>query len=252
MPSLPAPRGGLRDDPTRPAALLMREVTKTYDGARNALDGITLQVPRGSFLAVTGPAGSGKSTLLHCASGLEAATGGEVAIGGAAVRLGRAQPTALRHGRVGFVFRSYNLLPSLTVEEHLELALRVTGAATDRRRLRRLADRTGIGPLLDRRPERLSPIDQQRAAIARAFAPGPEIVFADEPTGELDAEAAEAVLALLRDLVEQSGPAVVMATGRSEAAAFAHAAAVLEEGRIERFVPRPTTEALERRSPQPA
>ncbi|WP_035739118.1 ATP-binding cassette domain-containing protein [Glycomyces arizonensis] len=241
------PQTALREDPTRPAALLMREVTKTYDGAHTVLDRVSLQVPRGSFLAVMGPAGSGKSTLLHCAAGLDSPTSGEVFIGGTELsRLDEARRTALRRDRIGFVFQSYNLLPSLTVEENITLPLRLSGAPADRRWLGELADRVGIGPLLRRRAGRLSAGQQQKAAIARSLAARPEVVFADEPTGALDPGSADEVLDLLRDLVDEFAQTVVMVTHDPDAAARAHATAVMGGGRIDRYFPRPTALELAR------
>src|SRR5690606_36550830 len=149
MPTMQMPQAVLRKDPSRPPALLMRNVTKTYDGAVTALDRVSFQVPRGSFLAVMGPSGSGKSTLLHCAAGLDSPTDGEVLIGGTEIsRLNETKRTMLRRDRIGFVFQAYNLLPSLTVEENITLPLRLSGAAPDRRWLIDLVERVGIGALL--------------------------------------------------------------------------------------------------------
>ncbi|MCH7232802.1 ABC transporter ATP-binding protein [Glycomyces sp. L485] len=248
MRTLPKPQAGLHEDPTRPAALLMREVTKTYDGAVTALDRVSLQVPRGSFLAVMGPSGSGKSTLLHCAAGLDAPTSGTVHIGGTEIsRLSETKRTMLRRGRIGFVFQSYNLLPSLTVEENITLPLRLSGAPADTRWLEALVDRVDLGDLLGRKPGELSGGQQQRAAIARSLAARPEVVFADEPTGALDHATAAEVLDLLRDLVEELSQTVVMVTHDPDAAARAHATAFVADGRIDRFFDRPTADELARR-----
>ncbi|WP_155830088.1 ABC transporter ATP-binding protein [Glycomyces tenuis] len=225
----------------------MREVTKTYDGAVTALDRVSLQVPRGSFLAVMGPSGSGKSTLLHCAAGLDSPTGGEVYIGGTAIGpLNETKRTMLRRDRIGFVFQSYNLLPSLTVEENITLPLRLSGASADRRWLGELVKRAGLGRMLRLRPGDLSAGEQQRAAIARALAGRPEVVFADEPTGALGPEAADEVLGLLRELVDEFAQTVVMVTHDPNAAAHAHATAVMAGGRIDRYFARPTAAELAR------
>jgi putative ABC transport system ATP-binding protein len=231
--ALTAPRAAADAGTARPPALRLREVTKTYDGAHTVLDRVTLEVPRGSFTVVLGPEGAGKSTLLHCAAGLDDPTEGEVHIGGERVSgLSEAKRTLLRQGRIGFVFQSYNLLPSLTVEENLQLPLRLAGAEADREWLAELAERAGISGLLHRRPQRLSEGQQQRAAVARAFASRPELVFADEPTGALDAGPAADILDLLRDLVDLWGPAVVVVTADPSAASRADATWELQHGRL--------------------
>ena len=246
--TLPMPRAGLGPAPARPAALLLDEVTKTYDGPVTALDRVTLEVPRGSFLAVMGPSGSGKSTLLHCAAGLDSPTSGRVRLGGTEISsLSETKRTMLRRDRIGFVFQSYNLLPSLTVEENITLPLRLSGSPADRRWLRSLVERIGLGGLLHRRPGELSGGQQQRAAIARSLAARPEVVFADEPTGALDLDTAAEVLELLRDLVEEFDQTVVMVTHDPNAAAKAHAAAVVADGRIDSFYSSPTADELARR-----
>ncbi|THV21767.1 ABC transporter ATP-binding protein [Glycomyces paridis] len=248
MKTLAAPHGGLRTDATRPPALLMREVTKTYDGAHTVLDRVSLEVQRGTFLAVMGPSGSGKSTLLHCAAGLDDPTSGEVHVGGHRLSgLSETKRTLLRRRRIGFVFQSYNLLPSLTVEENLTLPLRLSGAAADRTWLRHLVERVGIADLLDRRPAELSGGQQQRAAIARSLAARPAVVFADEPTGALDLDTAAEVLDLLRELVDEWEQTVVMVTHDPAAAAHAHAACVVADGRIDAYVTNPDAAGLARR-----
>ncbi|HEX2143151.1 MAG TPA: ABC transporter ATP-binding protein [Glycomyces sp.] len=248
MSALTAPRTELRTDPGRPSALLLREVVKTYDGAVRALDRVSLEVHRGSFLAVMGPSGSGKSTLLHCAAGLDAPTSGEVYIGGTEIGgLSETQRTRWRRSRVGFVFQAHNLLPSLTVEENITLSLRQSGAAADRRWLQNLVGRVGIADLLHRRPGELSGGQQQRAAIARSLAARPEVVFADEPTGALDSATAAEVLDLLRELVDESGQTVVMVTCDPAAAARAHATCVVADGRIDAYLPNPDAADLARR-----
>ncbi|RRR99309.1 ABC transporter ATP-binding protein [Glycomyces terrestris] len=223
--------------PPRPVALApalaLREVTKTYDGAHTVLDRVSLDVPGGAFIAVMGAPGSGKSTLVHCAAALDDPTGGEVRIADRRVTgLGEAKRTLLRQGRIGFVFQSYNLLPSLTVEENLAMPLRLAGAAEDRDWLRHLAERTGVARFLRRRPGDLAAVHQQRAAVARAFASRPDLVVADEPTGALDADEAAEVLDLMRALVDEWAPGLLMATGDPAAASRAHATFALEGGRL--------------------
>jgi putative ABC transport system ATP-binding protein len=248
MSTLTAPRERLRSGSARPAALLLREVTKTYDGAHTALDRVSLEVSRGTFLAVMGPSGSGKSTLLHCAAGLDDPTSGEVSIGGTRVSgLSETKRTRLRRARVGFVFQSYNLLPSLTVEENLTLPLRLAGADADQRWLRHLVARVGIADLLHRRPGELSGGQQQRAAIARSLAPRPAVIFADEPTGALDSGTAAEVLDLLRELVDEWEQTVVMVTHDPAAAARAHATCVVADGRIDAYLTHPSAADLAQR-----
>ncbi|WP_051703823.1 ABC transporter ATP-binding protein [Glycomyces sp. NRRL B-16210] len=248
MKTLTTPRGELRTDTARPPALLMRDVTKTYDGEHTVLDRVSLEVQRGTFLAVMGPSGSGKSTLLHCAAGLDDPTGGEVRVGGQRLSgLSETKRTLLRRRRIGFVFQSYNLLPSLTVEENLTLPLRLSGAAADGNWLRHLVARVGLADLLDRRPGELSGGQQQRAAIARSLAARPDVVFADEPTGALDLDTAAEVLALLRELVDEWEQTVVMVTHDPAAAAHAHAACVVADGRIDSYLPNPDADELARR-----
>ncbi|MDD9350568.1 ABC transporter ATP-binding protein [Mumia sp.] len=225
-------------------ALELRDVTKTY-GPVHALDRVSLQVPRGSFLAVMGPSGSGKSTLLQCAAGLDTPTSGQVVIGGREISgLNETERTLLRRGAVGFVFQSYNLLPSLSVEENIRLPLRVAGTDGDDAWLAEVIDRIGLRPFLRRRPAELSGGQQQRVAIARSLAARPEVVFADEPTGALDARTASEVLGLLRDLVDDVGQTVVMVTHDPLAAHRAHATVVMDEGRIQDYLVDPTPEML--------
>ncbi|MCD0442532.1 ATP-binding cassette domain-containing protein [Glycomyces sp. A-F 0318] len=233
MSTLTAPREDLLAAPDRPAALRLREVVKTYDGAHTVLDRVTLEAAHGTLTAVLGAAGSGKSTLLHCAAGLDDPTAGEAFVGGRRVSgLGEAKRTLLRQGRIGFVFQSYNLLPSLTVEENLQLPLRLAGAEADRPWLRLLAERTGVADLLRRRPGALTAVQQQRAAVARAFAARPDVVFADEPTGALGADESAEVLDLLRGLVDDWGPAVVVVTRDEAVASRADATWALRDGRL--------------------
>ena len=213
-------------------ALELRDVTQTY-GAVRALDHVSLQVPRGTFWSVMGPSGSGKSTLLQIAAGLATPSSGQVLIGGRDVsHLNETRRTLVRREAVGFVFQSYNLLPSLSVWENITLPLRLAGVTGDRAWLGQVVDRIGLRPLLERRPAELSGGQQQRAAIARSLAARPDVVFADEPTGALDADTADDVLGLLRDLVDELGQTVVMVTHDPRAASRAHATLVMADGRI--------------------
>ncbi len=230
------------------AAIALSHVTKVYPGGVRALDEVSLTVARGSFLAVMGPSGSGKSTLMHCAAGLDVPTSGSVRIGGVEVTgLDEARRTEVRRKQVGLVFQAYNLVPSLTVRDNIVLPLKLAGRAPDEARLEALAERVGLRDRLAARPGELSGGQQQRAAIVRALVPRPAVVFADEPTGALDLSSAREVLALLRSLAEELGQTVVMVTHDPGAAAQAHEALVMADGRIVDALPDPTPGELARR-----
>ncbi|MEV0585756.1 ABC transporter ATP-binding protein [Nonomuraea sp. NPDC050310] len=219
-------------------------VTKNY-GALTALDNVSIAFPKGRFVAVMGPSGSGKSTLIQCAAALDTPTSGSVVIGGVDVGpLSETKRTVLRRERIGFVFQSYNLLPSITVEENLTLSLRLAGRRPDRAWLAELVERVGLQDRLRHRPAELSGGQQQRAAIVRALAGRPDVVFADEPTGALDLRAAAQVLDLLRSLVDDLGQTVVMVTHDPAAAARAHDALVMADGRVVEVLRTPTADAL--------
>jgi putative ABC transport system ATP-binding protein len=236
-------------DATRTApAIALTGVGKTYPGGVRALDDVSLTVEHGTFLAVMGPSGSGKSTLMHCAAGLDSPTSGSVRIGGREIAgLSEARRTELRRERVGFVFQAYNLIPSLSVEDNITLPLRLAGRAPDRRWLRTLVERVGLADRLTHRPAELSGGQQQRAAIVRALVTRPAVVFADEPTGALDLRSAHQVLDLLRDLVDELGQTVVMVTHDPAAAARAHRALVMADGRVVESLDAPTAPRLAER-----
>ena len=216
-----------------PPAVELDHVTRTHPGGIVALRDVSLRVPRGQFLAVTGSSGSGKSTLLQCAAGLDVPTSGRVRLAGTDLTgLSETARTRLRRDRVGFVFQAYNLLPALTVADNITLPLRLAGRAPDVERVRRLVDRVGLGDRLGHHPAELSGGQQQRAAIVRALVTDPAVVFADEPTGALDPRAGAAVLDLLRDLVTELGQTVVLVTHDPAAASRAHRTIVVEDGRI--------------------
>jgi putative ABC transport system ATP-binding protein len=227
------------------SAVALEGVSKVYAGEVRALDDVSLSVDRGTFLAVMGPSGSGKSTLMHTAAGLDVPTSGRVVVDGRDIAaMGENQRTELRRERVGFVFQSYNLIPSLSVADNITLPLRLAGRVPDQAWLRTLVDRVGMGPRLEHRPTELSGGQQQRAAIARALVARPAVVFADEPTGALDLGTAQEVLGLLRDLVDEMQQTVVMVTHDPAAAARAHRAVVMADGRIVDTLDAPTAPAL--------
>lgn len=243
------PRRGTGTTPADPdAAVQLVDVTKTYgagDSAVAALQSVSLRVPRGGFLAVMGRSGSGKSTLLHCAAGLDVPTSGTVTIGGTAVsRLNETQRTVVRRQHVGFIFQSYNLIPSLSIQDNITLPLRLAGELPDPDWLRTVVERVGLAGYLHRMPSELSGGQQQRAAIARALASRPDVIFADEPTGALDLSTATAVLDLLRDLVTEFGQTVVMVTHDPLAASYADDTVVMLDGRIDQVLQRPDAATL--------
>ncbi|MEV6521247.1 ABC transporter ATP-binding protein [Longispora sp. NPDC051575] len=221
-------------------AVVLTGVTRAYPGGVTGLDDVSLRVPRGAFLAIMGESGSGKSTLLHVASGLDVPTRGSVAIGGVEIgRMGEARRAKVRREQVGFIFQSYNLVPSLTVEQNITLPLRLAGRSPDRRWIAELVERTGLAGLLRRAPDELSGGQRQRVAVVRALVARPAVVFADEPTGALDARTAEGILDLLSSLVTDLGQTVVMVTHDPGAAARAGHTVLMAGGRISRIVGRP-------------
>ncbi|WKX19866.1 ABC transporter ATP-binding protein [Streptomyces sp. HUAS CX7] len=229
----------------RAPAIALDHVARTYPGGVRALDDVSLTVEHGTFLAVMGPSGSGKSTLMHCAAGLDSPTSGSVRIDGQEISgLNETRRTELRRERVGFVFQAYNLIPSLSVEDNITLPLRLAGRRPNREWLRTLTERVGLADRLSHRPAELSGGQQQRAAVVRALAARPAVVFADEPTGALDLRSARQVLDLLRALVDDLGQTVVMVTHDPAAAARAHRALVMADGRVVEALERPTAPRL--------
>ena len=217
-------------------AITLRDVRKVHgegDGAVVALDGISVELPRGSFTAIMGPSGSGKSTFLNVAAGLDRPTSGSVALGDADLaHLSERRLTILRRERIGFVFQAFNLLPSLTVAQNIALPLRLDGRRPRRSAVREIAARVGLDKRLRDRPSQLSGGQQQRVAIARALITRPEVVFADEPTGALDTRTGREVLGLLRGVVDEDGHTVVMVTHDPAAAAYADRVMLLADGRV--------------------
>ncbi|MDT0321661.1 ABC transporter ATP-binding protein [Streptomyces millisiae] len=220
----------------RPAAARLVNVTRRYgrgDGTVHALRGVSLTLPVGSFTAVMGPSGSGKSTFLRCASGLDRPSSGTVHLGDTELTaLRERRLTLLRRERIGFVFQSFNLVPSLTARENILLPLRLAGRRPDRAWLRDIVERTGLTDRLRHRPAELSGGQRQRVALARALVTRPDVVFADEPTGALDLAARQAVLGLLREVVDAMGQTVVMVTHDPVAAAHADRVLFLADGSV--------------------
>jgi putative ABC transport system ATP-binding protein len=222
--------GGLED------IVEARDLTRRYgegEAAVDALAGVSVDFPGGRFAAIMGPSGSGKSTLLHLLAGLDRPTSGIVRIAGVDLtELNDKELTELRREKIGFVFQTFNLLPVLSAEENILLPLSIAGGKPDRDWFERLIDTVGIRDRLTHRPAELSGGQQQRVAVARALISRPSVVFADEPSGNLDSKASGDVLALLRQAVDDFGQTVVMVTHDGHAASFADRLLVLADGRI--------------------
>ena len=203
------------------------------DAAVNALAGVSVGFERGRFSAIMGPSGSGKSTLMHILAGLDRPTSGTVTIDGVDLTgLDEAALTRLRRDKLGFVFQFFNLIPVLTAEENVVLPLSIAGVKPDREWIDRLIDTVRLADRTTHRPAELSGGQQQRVAVARALASKPAVVFADEPTGNLDSRSSEEVLQLLRRSVDELGQSVVMVTHDPEAAAYADRLLVLRDGLV--------------------
>ena len=210
--------------------------TKIYGKGQTevrALDGVTVEFPRGGFTAIMGPSGSGKSTLLHCSAGLDTLTSGQAFIGETDLStLGDDALTLLRRDHVGFIFQAYNLVPTLTADENIHLPLLLAGRKGDAAWIERVIATMGIADRLRHRPAELSGGQQQRVAVARAMANRPEIIFADEPTGNLDSRAGTEVLGFMRQAVDEMGQTIVMVSHDPTAASFADRIVFLADGRV--------------------
>ena len=218
--------------------VVARDVTRRYGEGETAVDalrGISVDVPRGKLTAVMGPSGSGKSTLMHILAGLDKPTSGSVAVAGKEITtLKDSDLTKLRREHIGFVFQFFNLLPMLSAEENIKLPLLIAGEKPDQAFFDRLVASVGLGDRLSHRPAELSGGQQQRVAIARALVSQPDVVFADEPTGNLDSHTGHEILELLRVSVEQLGQTIVMVTHEARAAAIADRVLYLADGVIVR------------------
>jgi putative ABC transport system ATP-binding protein len=224
------------DEPAARTVVSASEVTRRYgsgDTAVDALRGVSLEIARGRLTAVMGPSGSGKSTLMHILAGLDRPTSGTVAIDGTEItQLGDTPLTKLRRRHIGFVFQFFNLLPMLTAEENVLLPLSLAGGKAERGWFDELLARTGLAERRHHRPAELSGGQQQRVAIARALVSRPTVLFADEPTGNLDSATSGEILALLRDAVDAFGQTIVMVTHDPRAAAIADRILFLADGLI--------------------
>ncbi|CAM3409714.1 ABC transporter ATP-binding protein [Nocardioides dubius] len=223
-------------DPTRQPAARVVNVSKTYGtGAAlvRALDDVTLELAEGEFTAVMGPSGSGKSTLMHCCAALDVADAGQVYIGDVELSaLGDNELTRLRRDQIGFIFQSFNLVPTLTAKENITLPLNIAGRRSDPGWFDTVIETVGLGDRLGHKPNQLSGGQQQRVAVARALVSRPAIVFADEPTGNLDSHSGAEVLNLLRRSVDEHGQTIVMVTHDPVAAAYTDRVVFLADGKV--------------------
>jgi putative ABC transport system ATP-binding protein len=225
----------MTDSTSRPivSTTELRRVYGEGETAVHALRGVTLSFPSGQFAAIMGPSGSGKSTLMHLLAGLDRPTAGSVVVDGSELaNLDDKGLTRLRRDRLGFVFQAFNLVPVLTAEENILLPLTLAGRKPDREWLGKLIAAVGLGDRLEHRPSELSGGQQQRVAVARALIHRPAVVFADEPTGNLDSASSDEVLALLRQAADEFGQTVVMVTHDAHAASIADRIVVLSDGRV--------------------
>ena len=217
------------------------DVTRRYgegDAAVDALKGVSLDVPAGQFAAVMGPSGSGKSTLMHILAGLDRPTSGSISIDGTEItELNDKRLTLLRRHNIGFVFQFFNLLPTLTAEENILLPLQIAGTKPDHAWVEAVIDRVGLGERRRHRPAELSGGQQQRVAIARALVSRPTVIFADEPTGNLDSATGTEILTVLREAVDTYEQTTAMVTHDAGAAAIADRALFLADGLIVRDAP---------------
>ena len=234
--------------PTADAAARAVDLTKHYghgDAAVRALDGVSVAFERGRFSAIMGASGSGKSTLLHCMAGLDTPTSGRVFIGDVDLTsLSEKELTLLRRSKIGFVFQTFNLIPTLTAAENITLPLDIAGDKPDRAWFDTVVDTIGLRERLSHRPSELSGGQQQRVAGARALVSRPEIVYADEPTGNLDSKSGRELLGFLRSAVDDHGQTIVMVTHDATAASHADRIVFLADGRIVDEMLEPTTERI--------
>ncbi|MFE7563129.1 ABC transporter ATP-binding protein [Kitasatospora sp. NPDC057500] len=233
---------------TGPAAARATGLNKVYGEGETrvvALDNVSVTFPQGEFTAIMGPSGSGKSTLMHCMAGLDTVTSGSSTIGDTElVGLKDKQLTQLRRDHIGFIFQAFNLLPTLTALENITLPMDIAGRKADKQWLDKVVETVGLSGRLSHRPSQLSGGQQQRVACARALASKPDIVFADEPTGNLDSRSGAEILSFLRNSVRELGQTVVMVTHDPVAASYADRVVFLADGRIVDELIHPTADAV--------
>jgi putative ABC transport system ATP-binding protein len=224
------------------------EVTKIYgigEAAVRALNNITVDFGAARYTAIMGPSGSGKSTLLHCLAGLDRVTAGRVVLGDIDITaVSEKELTLVRRDKIGFVFQSYNLIPTLNAIENITLPLALAGRKPDKQWLDRVIKTVGLADRLSHRPSELSGGQQQRVAVARALASRPQVIFADEPTGNLDSKASGEILGFMRQAVDELGQTIVMVTHDPIAAGYADRVVFLADGKIVDEMQSPTAEAV--------
>jgi putative ABC transport system ATP-binding protein len=247
MPDFAIMGSAMQDGTNGPAARAV-DLHKTYgsgQAAVHALAGINVTIERGRFTAVMGPSGSGKSTLMHCMAGLDRPTSGQAFVGSQEVgRLDDAGLTRLRRDKIGFVFQTFNLVPTLTAAENITLPADLAGTKVDREWLGHLVGRLGIADRLTHRPAELSGGQQQRVACARALINKPDLVFADEPTGNLDSNSSDGVLTFLQQSVSELGQSIVMVTHDPRGAAYADRVVFLADGAVVSELKAPTADSV--------
>ncbi len=236
------------DAPTAPSAARAVQATKVYGSGDTkvvALDHVSVDFPSGRFNAIMGPSGSGKSTLMHCLAGLDNLTDGQVFLGDVDVsRLSDNQLTVLRRERVGFVFQAFNLVPTLTAAENITLPMDLAGTKPDQAWFDSVIQTVGLAKRLKHRPSELSGGQQQRVAVARALASRPQVIFADEPTGNLDSRAGAEILGFMRKAVDELGQTIVMVTHDPVAASYADSALFLADGATVGHLQDPSAESV--------
>ncbi|MGN6695473.1 MAG: ABC transporter ATP-binding protein [Aquihabitans sp.] len=222
-----------------------RKVYGEGDTVVNALAGVTVDFQAGQFTAIMGPSGSGKSTLMHCLAGLDELTSGSVWIEGTNLsELKEKDLTKIRRDRIGFVFQAFNLIPTLSAEENIVLPMSLAGQSPDEHWVNRIVRTVGLEDRLSHRPSELSGGQQQRVAVARALASQPAIIFADEPTGNLDSKSSGEILSFMRQAVKDFGQTIVMVTHDPVAASYADRVLILADGNIVHEILQPTTDAV--------
>ncbi len=233
---------------TTAVAARATELSKVYGQGETqvvALDRVTVDFRQGEFTAIMGPSGSGKSTLMHCVAGLDSFSSGSVRIGETELgTLKDKQLTQLRRDKIGFIFQAFNLLPTLTAAENITLPMDIAGRKPDKEWLETVIGMVGLSDRLSHRPSQLSGGQQQRVAVARALASRPEIMFGDEPTGNLDSRSGAEVLGFLRNSVRELGQTVVMVTHDPSAASYADRVIFLADGRIVDEMLNPTADGV--------
>jgi putative ABC transport system ATP-binding protein len=237
LPALPrGARFGMLRGMTSADIVSCTDLVRRYgegEAAVNALAGVSVGFAQGQYAAIMGPSGSGKSTLMHCLAGLDRPTSGSITVAGEEIsKLDDKKLTDLRRDKIGFIFQSFNLLPVLTAEENILLPLSIAGRKPDRAWFDQLVDTVGLRERLTHRPSQLSGGQQQRVAVARALVSRPAVMFADEPTGNLDSKSSAEVLRLLRTSVDELGQTVIMVTHDQEAADVADRIVTLTDGQI--------------------